>query len=102
MRKNEEAKPSPDGLSRRTFLGVTSATLATSAFTAINLNAQSRANIQKGEGDHSADNPGPENKVLLEENPSTNLPPLTDDGNIDPVWHSFDLDSQAGSGSRLD
>jgi oxalate decarboxylase len=79
------------GLSRRTFLGSGSAAVTAAALTVLRANAQSRENIQKGEGDHSTDNPGPENQVLLDWNPSSNLPPPTDHGNIDPVWYSFDL-----------
>lgn len=35
--------------------------------------------------------PGPENTVLLQENPDSNLPPATDHGNPGPLWYSFDL-----------
>jgi oxalate decarboxylase len=79
------------GLSRRNFLGVGSAGLATAALASLAVNAQERANIAKGEQDHSASNPGPENKPLLDENPASNLPPPTDYGNIIPIWYSFDL-----------
>jgi oxalate decarboxylase len=80
-----------DGLSRRNFLGVGSAGLATATLATLAANAQERALIEKGEHDHSASNPGPENKPLLDENPSSNMPPVTDYGNIIPVWYSFDL-----------
>jgi oxalate decarboxylase len=76
-----------EGLSRRTFLGVGSAGLASAALASLALNAQERANIAKGEQDHSASNPGPENKPLLDENPDSNLPPPTDYGNILPLWY---------------
>ena len=39
----------------------------------------------------SLSDPGPENKVLLRANPSSNNPPLTDRGNPGPLWYSFDL-----------
>src|SRR3954454_9632749 len=39
----------------------------------------------------SLSDPGPENKVLLRENPSSNDPPPTDRGNPGPLWYSFDL-----------
>src|ERR1700739_3539329 len=81
----------PEGVSRRTFLGVGSASLASAALASLAANAQERADIQKGEQDHSFSNPGPEKKPLLDENPNSNLPPPTDYGNIDPVWYSFDL-----------
>jgi oxalate decarboxylase len=80
-----------EGLSRRTFLGVGSASLASAALASMAANAQERSDIQKGEQDHSFSNPGPENKPLLDENPNSNLPPPTDYGNINPVWYSFDL-----------
>src|ERR1700730_17362600 len=89
--EEQESKPGTEGLSRRNFLGVGSAGLATAALASLAVNAQERANIEKGEHDHSASNPGPENKSLLEENPSSNMPPPTDYGNIIPVWYSFDL-----------
>ena len=87
----QESKPGPEGLSRRTFLGVGSAGLAGAALASLTVNAQERANITKAEQDHSASNPGPENQPLLDENPNSNLPPPTDSGNLDPVWYSFDL-----------
>ena len=80
-----------EGLSRRTFLGVGSAGLATAALTSLAVSAQERADTQKAEEDHSVSNPGPENRPLLDENPNSNLPPATDHGNIAPVWYSFDL-----------
>jgi oxalate decarboxylase len=89
--EQQGSKSGMEGLSRRTFLGVGSAGLASAALTSLALNAQERANIAKGEQDHSASNPGPENKPLLDENPASNLPPPTDYGNILPVWYSFDL-----------
>src|SRR5258708_30235003 len=78
-------------LSRRTFLGVGSAGLATAALTSLAANAQEITDTKKADHDHSASNPGPENNPLLHENPSSNLPPPTDHGNIEPVWYSFDL-----------
>jgi oxalate decarboxylase len=89
--EQQESQTHAEGLSRRTFLGVGSAGLATAALTSLAANAQERVNIAKAEQDHSASNPGPENKPLWEENPASNLPPPTDYGNIEPVWYSFDL-----------
>ena len=60
--EQRESKPSTAGLSRRTFLEVTSAGLAGAALASLPANAQQRADaIQKAETDHSASNPGPEN-----------------------------------------
>jgi oxalate decarboxylase len=89
--EEQESKSGAEGFSRRTFLGVGSAGLASAALASLAVNAQERANIARGEQDHSASNPGPENKPLLDENPASNLPPPTDYGNIIPVWYSFDL-----------
>ena len=87
----QESKPGTEGLSRRTFLGVGSASLASAALASLAVNAQETADTEKAEQDHSVSNPGPENKPLLDENPNTNFPPPTDHGNITPVWYSFDL-----------
>src|SRR3984893_18302535 len=87
----QESKLGTEGLSRRTFLGVGSAGLASAALASLAVNAQERADTEKAEQDHSASNPGPENKPLLDENPNSNFPPPTDHGNITPTWDSFDL-----------
>jgi len=76
--------------SRRTFLGRSTVALASVALAAV-AQGQERANIHKAEGDHSASNPGQENKPLLEQNPNSNNPPDTDDGDVGPIWYSFDL-----------
>jgi len=89
--KQNEDNSSVVGLSRRTFLGASSAGLATAALASLAFNAQERANIARAEQDHSASNPGPENKPLLDENPNSNFPPPTDHGNIESIWYSFDL-----------
>ena len=87
----EKGQPAMEGLSRRTFLGVGSAGLATAALASLAVNGQEKSDTEKADHDQSTSNPGPENKLLLDENPSTNLPPSTDHGNIEPVWYSFDL-----------
>jgi oxalate decarboxylase len=77
--------------SRRSFLGMSSVALATAAFAGLTANAQEKASTQKAEHDHSTSDPGPENKVLLGENPDSNNPPPTDHGDLGPIWYSFDL-----------
>jgi oxalate decarboxylase len=77
--------------SRRSFLGISSVALATAAFAGLTANAQEKASTQKAEHDHSSSDPGPENKVLLGENPDSNTPPPTDHGDLVPIWYSFDL-----------
>ena len=87
----QEGMTGTEGLSRRTFLGVGSAGLATATLAAFTAHAQEVQDTRKAEKDTSASNPGQENKPLLDENPSSNTPPPTDHGDIGPVWYSFDL-----------
>jgi oxalate decarboxylase len=87
----QDRAPGTEGLSRRAFLGVGSAGLATATLAALTVHAQETQDTRKAEKDKSASNPGQENKPLLEENPSSNAPPPTDHGDIGPVWYSFDL-----------
>jgi oxalate decarboxylase len=91
MSEPQESKLGMEGLSRRTFLESSAAGLATAALASLAVNAQEKSDTEKADHDHSASNPGPENKPLLDQNPSANLPPPTDHGNIEPVWYSFDL-----------
>src|SRR6202049_3781485 len=90
MSDQNENKSSADP-SRRSFLGVSSTALATAALAGIAAHAQEMQDTRKAEKDTSASNPGQENKPLLDENPSSNMPPPTDHGDIGPVWYSFDL-----------
>jgi oxalate decarboxylase len=81
-----------EALSRRKFLKTGSAALAITALAgATVLRGQERASTQSAEHDHSSSDPGQENKPLLDENPSTNMPPPTDHGDVVPLWYSFDL-----------
>jgi len=80
-----------EGLSRRNFLGVSSAALATAALAGLSAHAQEAQVTRKAEKDISISKPGQENGPLLDENPSSNMPPPTDHGDIGPVWYSFDL-----------
>jgi oxalate decarboxylase len=79
------------GGSRRKFLGVASTALATTGLVALTANAQEQQDTREAEKDHSFSDPGQENNPLLDENPSSNMPPPTDHGDIGPVWYSFDL-----------
>jgi oxalate decarboxylase len=89
--ENEGAAALSECFSRRNFLGVGSAALATAAFSALSAHAQERDDTRKAEHDHASSNPGQENKPLLDENPDSNTPPPTDHGDIGPIWYSFDL-----------
>src|SRR5260370_37435976 len=87
----EVHEPSPEGLLRRNFLGVSPTVLAAAGLAGLTAHAQETKDTRKAEKDTSASDPGPENKPLLDENPSSNMPPPTDHGDIGPVWYSFDL-----------
>lgn len=87
----EDAAALSECFSRRNFLGVGSAALATAAFSALSAHAQEREDTRKAEHDQASSNPGQENKPLLDENPNSNTPPPTDHGDIGPIWYSFDL-----------
>jgi oxalate decarboxylase len=65
--------------------------VAAALLTARAADAQQREKTQRGEGDQSASDPGPENQSLLKENSSSNIPPTTDEGEVGPIWYSFDL-----------
>src|SRR3984893_10246332 len=56
MGDGEESKPGVEGLSRRTFLGVGSASLASAALASLAVKAQERTDIETAEQDHSASN----------------------------------------------
>lgn len=81
-----EKNPTRDELSRRSFMEAGSAALAAAA-----LGARSAMGQEPNGTNAPASNPGQENLPLLRENPSTNLPPRTDHGDIGPIWYSFDL-----------
>lgn len=98
----QENNPGTDGVSRRTFLGVGSASLATAALASLAVNAQEREDTEKAEQEHSISNPGPENKPLLDENPNSNFPPPTDHGNIAPLVVLLRSNSQTRSRRRVD
>jgi oxalate decarboxylase len=91
MSDQNQENPVQEGVSRRSFLGVGSAALATVAAAGLAAHAQQGKDIAKAEGDHSSSDPGPENRGLLAANPSSNTPPPTDHGDIGPIWYSFDL-----------
>jgi oxalate decarboxylase len=80
-----------EGMNRRSFLGAAAAALSAGALFAPMAMAQSRETIQKGTNDQSASNPGPVNKELQAENGSSNTPPDTDHGDVEPFWYSFEL-----------
>lgn len=74
---------------RRMFVGA--AALAGAGLFGTAALAQTRKELLAGRNADSASDPGPENKTLLGENPSSNNPPFTDRGNPGQLWYSFDL-----------
>jgi len=78
-------------IGRRNVLGAAAAALSAGALGSVTALGQTREQVATGEGNHSASNPGPTNKVLAGENPDSYLPPATDRGDVLPIWYSFDL-----------
>src|SRR6202051_947032 len=91
MSDEKKDKGLQDAFSRRSVLGMGSAALAAAALAALSAQAQTREGTHQAEGDHSSSNPGQENKPLLAENPNSSTPPATDQGDVGPIWYSFDL-----------
>ena len=89
--QNEGALNAEGVVSRRSFLGAGSAAVATAAVAGLAAHAQQPESTAKAESGHSSSDPGPENRPLLAQNPSSNTPPSTDHGDIGPIWYSFDL-----------
>ncbi len=84
-------KETMESPSRRSFIGISSAALATAAFSGLTASAQQTQDTRSAEKGISASDPGQENKPLLDENPESNMPPPTDHGDFGPIWYSFDL-----------
>src|SRR5258708_28993472 len=91
MSDEERDKTLQDGFSRRSVLGMGSAALAAAALAGLSAQGQTRESKRQAEGDHSSSNPGQENKPLLNENPNSNTPPPTDEGDVGSIWYSYDL-----------
>jgi len=80
-----------EALSRRKFLKGSSVALAMTALAGTTVLGQERSSTRSAEHDHSSNDPGPENRSLLDENSDSNTPPPTDHGSVVPLWCSFDL-----------
>jgi len=87
--EDRETEHSSEAVSRRRF--VSAAALAGAGLFGTGALAQTRKEQIAGRTGSSASDPGPENKSLLGQNPSSNQPPFTDHGNPGPIWYSFDL-----------
>ena len=90
--QHNDESPAND-FTREDLLGaVAPAAITTAALAGLSAHAQqTRENTRTAEHDHSASDPGPENTVLRDLNPNSNMPPPTDHGDIGPIWYSFDL-----------
>jgi len=91
MSDEKKANRMQEGFSRRSVLGIGSAALAAATLAGFTAHAQTGEGTRQAEGDHSSSNPGQENKALRAENPNSNTPPPTDNGDVGPIWYSFDL-----------
>jgi oxalate decarboxylase len=80
-----------ESLSRRSILGAAAAAIGAGVALPSLMSAQSRTEVRNGEANHSADNPGPVNKALASGNPTSEVSPSTDSGDVDTFWYSFDL-----------
>ena len=89
--ENDPENAPKEPVSRLSFLGAAAAAISASAMMTPLALAQSRASILQGEQNRSASNPGPVNKAIADQNPSSTLPPITDKGDVDTFWYSFDL-----------
>jgi oxalate decarboxylase len=78
-------------LNRRSLLGAAAASLSMAAGIAPGAFAQSKREIELGEHNRAANNPGPVNKALANENSDSEMPAVTDKGDVSPFWYSFDL-----------
>lgn len=81
---------------RRTFLGISSATVFSAALAAGEARARDieKQDIEKNEQAQqgaSASNPGPENRPLKDVSPNAFLPPPTDHGEVQGFWNSFSV-----------
>jgi oxalate decarboxylase len=95
--RNSANEPIPDTtqnvdpLSRRNFLGGSSAILLTGALAGLALptTAQDDQKSVKSQREQSASDAGPENTLLKEANPNVFTPPTTDHGEVQTFWSSF-------------
>ncbi len=76
-------------MDRRSFIGATSAVLATTAFALSQARAQEIEKIAAAEQGKSASDAGPENVAIRDANPNTFLPPATDHGEANTFWSTF-------------
>jgi oxalate decarboxylase len=82
-------EPEKDNLTRRGFLGVSSATLAAASMLTAEKLAAQESTGSKVISDKSRSDPGPTNSVLDTQNPDSNSPPPTDAGGVQTFKYPF-------------
>jgi oxalate decarboxylase len=91
----EPSSPPPSGmgeeLGRRQFITAASAALAAITLSSSRAAAQNIPEVIAAENGPSANDPGPENKLMREASPSRFLPPPTDRGDVEQFWNSFSI-----------
>jgi oxalate decarboxylase len=90
MRRSEDRKSVAPQVSRRNFLEAGTTALASAAIATLSVSAQGQTS-KAHEGFHPSGDPGQRNKPLEDENPSSDTPPVTDHGDLGPIWYSFNL-----------
>lgn len=86
-------------LTRRKFLELGSASLATAGALSTRALAQTPENTEKAEHDTSGTNPiGPDNAPLRDENPDSVTPPPTDHANVTPFKYPFSFSHKRTQG----
>lgn len=91
----ETSSPPPSGmgeeLGRRQFITAASAALAAITLSSGRATAQNIPEVIDAENGPSANDPGPENKLMREASPSRFIPPPTDRGDVEQFWNSFSI-----------
>ena len=82
-------EPEKDNLTRRGFLGVSSATLAAASMLTAEKLAAQESTGSKVISDKSRSDPGPTNSILDAQNPDSNSPPPTDAGGVQTFKYPF-------------
>jgi oxalate decarboxylase len=85
------AERNKDSFSRRRFLEISSAALATAGVVpAASALPQAQQDVEKTKHDRSSSSPmGPKNQALHDQNPDSVLPPDTDHSNVQPFKYPF-------------
>ena len=91
MQDQEKSQSSNSSLTRRTFVAGGTAGLAAAALGSIAAAQPAAQSSVEAPPFKIISDPGQKNLPILEENPSSNNPPATDDGDTGAIWYSFNL-----------